>query len=150
MGRERTIHAVKLRTTVVLVIGILLGGICLEAVHIVRDKHRNDVFEKRLRCKSLADAYINTNTNDDYVTQLRRVDFSPSHNSCIAMTRRLALKGSDDERFEVVDVISGDVLVRGECSYEDETSKSFCGNGGVDKMWHAFDKLFEKEVASSW
>jgi hypothetical protein len=141
--------SLNLKTTVVLVIGILLGSITIEAIHIIRDKHRHQVFEERLRCKELADAYLKAETEEDSYTTLDRVDFSPSRNSCIVATRQLTYRHWS-ERFDVVDVISGEALFHGRCNGDDPASKSYCGNGGNVSLRNQRDKSFEKAVGSFW
>jgi hypothetical protein len=137
------------KTTIVLVIGILLGSIAVEAIHIIRDKHRHEVFEERLRCKGLADAYLKAETEEDSYTTLDRVDFSPSRNTCIVATRQLIYRHWS-ERFAVVDVISGESLFHGWCTGDDATSKSYCGNGGNVRLKSERDKVFDKAIGSFW
>jgi hypothetical protein len=129
-------------------VGILSGAFTSEALHMVRDKHRHEVFDERLRCKSLADAYIKANSDEHSYLMLERVDFSPSRNSCIATSRGTNLQDGD-ERYFVVDVISGERLFNRGCS-GDETSKSYCGNGRNGALKDERDKTFERAVGSFW
>ena len=138
----------KPRITVVFVIGILCGGLAVEAGHIFRDGHRHEVFEERLRCKALAEAYVKGQSEEPY-TMLERVDFSPSRNSCIAAIHKVTFPHSD-QTFNVVDVISGEVLSHSWCAGDDETSKSYCGNGKNISLRNEYKRGFEKTVGSFW
>ncbi len=132
-----------------LVIGVLLGGITIEAIHIFRDKHRHEVFEQRQRCKSLADAYVKANWSElESYTTLDRADFSQSRNSCIAAIHATILRNSNEE-FVIVDVLSGEKVYAGWCS-GNETSKSYCGNGRNFSLQNECDKSFEKSLGSFW
>jgi hypothetical protein len=138
---------------VVALLGALIGAGLVQAIHTVRDRQRasDRLFEQRLRCKDLAEAYVNKESNKSDVLEtavgLERVDFSSSRNSCIASTF-----GGEYSRsrtvldYQVVDVISQEILYSGSCNNTDQRASTFCGGGKNMKLMEERDKVFEETV----
>jgi hypothetical protein len=77
-------------TIMALIAGIVLGGAATEGFNVYRQSHDSRIFQERVHCKAVADAYVkeNTDLNDNSVTgtsvTLEKVDYSPARNSCVA------------------------------------------------------------------
>ena len=73
-------------TILVLIAGIVLGATGTEGFNIYHQFHNNRIFQERLHCKAVADAYIKENdTGQGGVFLLPgKVDYSPARNSCVA------------------------------------------------------------------
>lgn len=71
----------RVRLITVFMIGALVGGIAVELVHRSIDQHSRLVFARKLKCQSLAAAYVKRDDRADLVTA---VDFSPARDSCVA------------------------------------------------------------------
>jgi hypothetical protein len=94
-----------------------------------------ELFERRLACDKMADAYFSVKPNDGdakptAMTRIDRVDFSPARNSCIASVVGLSSSnGVTLLHYSVVDFITRETLFTGSCNVNDATDKTFCGNG---------------------
>jgi len=130
---------------VVFVVGILVGAGTLEVFQIIREHRRREFFEQRLRCKKLAEEYAKSHS-DNYNSVLPdRSDFSTSRNSCVASTDEY----SGNARFvsyQVVDVVTGELISTASCDNHDSQSPSFCGGGRNMKLMQERDAAFDKAV----
>lgn len=110
-------------TIMALIAGIVLGGAATEGFNVYRQSHDSQIFQERLRCKAVADAYVKENSTDfkeDPTAQsgvtvtLDKVDYSPARNSCVAeletayIPSPLAFKS-------VQDLLSGETLTSAQC-----------------------------------
>lgn len=108
----------------VFVIGAACGALGLETFHHSRDA--SILFERKLKCQSLARAFVKHRTSDFTHTSLQRVDYSPARASCIAEVNDTFTRPDSPNplwSFSVFDVVTGEVLfatpctdVAGECS----------------------------------
>lgn len=133
------------RSAVVFVVGIVVGAGSVEGFQLIREHHRQEFFEQRLRCKNLAEDYAKSHS-DDYISVLPdRSDFSTSRNSCVASTDEY----TGNARFvsyKVVDVVTGELISTGVCDNHDSQSPSFCGGGRNMKLRQERDAAFDKAV----
>jgi hypothetical protein len=71
-------------TTMAILSGIVLGAAATEGFNVYRQSHDSQIFQERLRCKAVADAYVKEETSTDpehvFLT-LDKVDYSPARNS---------------------------------------------------------------------
>jgi hypothetical protein len=133
----------KLKIATVFVVGILIGAGAVESFHIVRDRHRQQFFEQRIRCENLADTYAKSNTDAHTSMFVDRTDFSRARNSCVASISKAT---SGFWTYQVVDVITGDLLFTDFCSEKDSQSSSFCGGGKDINLLHKRDSEFDEVV----
>src|SRR5579859_5434236 len=131
----------KLKIAVSLTIGILAGAALVQIFHATHDLHRQELFAQKLKCKNLADNYVKTNTSSFEIIFLDRNDFSASRNSCIASA---SVRSGGHTSFDVVDVITGEILFTGSCNEKDANSPSFCGNGKDIALMEQRDREFDK------
>src|ERR1035441_2561498 len=74
-------------TIMALIAGIVLGAAATEGFNVYRQSHDSQIFQERLRCKAVADAYVKeeNSTDPEHVSWiLDKVDYSPARNSCVA------------------------------------------------------------------
>jgi hypothetical protein len=114
-------------TIMALVAGIVLGGAATEGFNVYRQSHESRIFQERVHCKAVADAYVkeNTDLNDNSATgwsvTLDKVDYSPARNSCVAELET-TLWGTRNAltNTSVRDLLSGETLFSagdtGDCS----------------------------------
>jgi hypothetical protein len=124
-----------------LIAGLAIGGGSVELNHRRVESKSKDLFQQRIRCKSLADKYARENTNDSQTAILEMVDFSPSLNSCIAEFRTWE---KDYRDWELVDVLSGKQTSMGGC-FEGRN----CGNGKDMKLDADLEAAFRLAVDGS-
>jgi len=134
-----------LKMAIVFVVGILVGAATIERFHAVRDHHRQQFFEQRLRCKSLAEVYAKTNSDDHTSVFVDRTDFSRARNSCVASIS-ISKATSRFWTYQVVDVITGELLFTDSCDEKDSQSPSFCGGGRDINLMHKRDSEFDEIV----
>ena len=121
MTRKITIMAV--------IAGIVLGVTATEGFNVYRQSHNNRIFQERLRCKAVADAYVKENSTDSkedpfaksWVTvTLDKVDYSPARNSCVAeLDTTYWYAPTLLERLSVQDLLSGESLFFANSTDED-------------------------------
>lgn len=133
------------RITVVFVLGLLVGAVFVEGIQIIRDHNRREIFEQRLKCKNLAEDYVKANSDNYTSVFLDRADFSTSRNSCIASTNEYS-GSAQFTTYQVVDVVTGELLSTDFCDNHDSQSTSFCGNGRNMKLRRERDEAFDKVV----
>ena len=116
--------------TIALIAGIILGAAATEGFNIYRQSqdssrqsHESRVFQERLHCKAVADAYVkeNTDLNDNGAmgssVTLEKVDYSPARNSCVAELEETTYYRGGALVFESVrDVLSGETLFSTRCA----------------------------------
>jgi len=110
-------------TIIALISGIVLGAAATEGFNVYRQSHDSRIFQERVHCKAVADAYVkeNTDLNDDSVTgrsvTLEKVDYSPVRNSCVAELEETTYFRGGALAFESVrDLLSGENIVSNDCT----------------------------------
>jgi hypothetical protein len=122
---------VKILAKVLLLIaGIFLGAAATVGFNVYRqsqDNYRRSqnsrIFQERVHCKAVADAYVkeNTDLNDNRVmgksVTLDKVDYSPARNSCIAeLETTIYFRGGALVSESVEDLLSGEDIVSNNCT----------------------------------
>ena len=135
----------------ILLFGCLIGAGLAQLYHTVQSRRANALFERRLRCKGLAEQYEKDKSNEFSDVVVLRVDFSPVHNSCIASTEEINTAISRQNRiytFMVVDLLSGEFLFRQMCrsGRDAEGQSDYCGDSREASMAKARDHYFEHEL----
>jgi hypothetical protein len=113
-------------TTMALITGIVLGAAATEGFNVYRQSHDSQIFQERLRCKAVADAYVKENSSDtegitEWVSLIPgQVDYSPARNSCVAGVETThVVRGSRPMRpiseATVEDLLSGETLFSAKC-----------------------------------
>lgn len=123
-----------------LILGAIIGGGGVESFHRVRDRQRHEIFEQRLRCKQLADAYAKSNSDDSTTVFIERIDFSSRRNSCLAA---VSTAHRNLWNYDVVDVITGETVHSGMCFEDQKYGLQWCGNGRDMKLTDERDKAFD-------
>jgi hypothetical protein len=110
-------------TIMALIAGIVLGAAATEGFNVYRRSHDSRIFQERVHCKAVADAYVkeNTDLNNDSVTgrsvTLEKVDYSPARNSCVAELEETTYFRGGALVFESVrDLLSGENIVSNNCT----------------------------------
>ena len=124
-----------------LIAGLAIGGGSVELNHRRVESKSKELFQQRIRCKSLADRYARENTSGNQAAILEMVDFSPSLNSCIAKFHTLE---NDYRDWELVDLLSGKETSMGGC-FESRN----CGNGKDMKLDADLEAAFRMAVDGS-
>src|SRR5437868_15496676 len=134
----------------VALLGLCAGVALDEAWHAFRDRADAEVFQHRLRCRTLADAYTKNNSDEYTTLDLERIDFSPNRHSCVAAISR----AMSDRRgnvwsygYETVDIITGETLFSGSCIENNAQASTFCGNGRNMKLREKRDKELETALS---
>ena len=121
------------------------------------DRDSGQLFQHRLRCKTVADDYIRANSDDSGTLFLERVDFSPNRHSCIATFIRLGTGKRKVQScncfveihgYETVYLLSGETLYSDECFENDPESTLFCGNGRDMRLNEERGKALDSALAS--
>jgi len=107
-------------TTMAILSGIVLGAAATEGFNVYRQSHDSQIFQERLRCKAVADAYVKEETSTDpehvFLT-LDKVDYSPARNSCVAELESISFfKGGALIFQSVQDLLSGETLFSLQCN----------------------------------
>ncbi len=125
-------------------IGIAVGAGSTEVTHVIRERHQGAPFERRLRCRNLAEAYAKKKSNELTTIFLHRSDFSRSRNSCVAA---ISSASGSLWNYEVVDILTGETLFSDQCFEKGtESDPAWCGNGRDIKLQRETDRAFEKIV----
>jgi hypothetical protein len=135
----------------VALLSLCVGAALDEALHVIRnrksearDRDSNELFQRRLRCKSEADVYARKSSEDNSTLMLEKVEFSPARRSCIgAFTRAISGKTGTLYSYEAIDILTGETLYSGDCAENDATSRIFCGNGRNMELIEKRDKTLE-------
>jgi hypothetical protein len=140
----------------ILLLGCLLGAGLVQMAHVIQARKGAMLFERRLRCKGLAQSYEKDNSNEYNSVYVSRVDFSMAHNSCVASMEEINTAVSRQNRyynFEVVDLLSGQMLFRQTCrsGSDAEGQSDFCALNGKDSsLVKARDAFLERELKRFW
>jgi len=118
-------------------IGICVGAALDETLHTVRNRNSqarerdgNELFQRRLRCKSEADDYARKSSESNSALVVERVEYSPIRRSCIAsFTRITSGKRAELWSYETIDILTSETLYSEDCVENDPNDKRFCGNG---------------------
>ena len=104
-------------TIMALIAGIVLGVEATEGFNIYRQSHDSQIFQERLRCNAVADAYVKEkSTNpESFLLILDKVDYSPARNSCVAELERVYIS-APLETENVQDLLSGETLFSANCT----------------------------------
>jgi hypothetical protein len=133
----------------VALVGLCLGVALDEARHMALNRNNVEVFQQRLRCKSVADDYVKKNSDDNSTLFLERVGFSPSRRSCVAaFTRWTTAKRGEIHDYETIDILSGETLFSDGCIENDPESTTFCGNGRDMQLWKERENVLETALSS--
>ena len=141
-------------TITAIIAGIVLGAAVTEGFNIYRQSHDSQIFQERLRCKAVADAYVKENSTDENRTGrfviLHRVDYSPVRNSCVA-----DLEHSFGPLIteNVVDLLSGETLFSVNCPKGCKTQVFFVEPAFDYVMKNAtkpYDKYLLELEKSAW
>jgi hypothetical protein len=140
----------------VALISLCLGAALDEAMRTVRnrqsrarDRDGDEVFQQRVRCKSLADDFVKKSSDDSTTLFLERVEFSSARHSCIgAFMRVLAGKRGTVYSYEAIDILTGEALYSGTCVGNDANSRIFCGNGRDMELTGERNKTFADALSS--
>ena len=123
----------------------------------VKDRDTHELFQHRLRCKSVADDYIKADSDDSSTLFPDRVDYSSSRHSCIATFIRYTTGKRkvqhcncfiETHDYETVDLLSGETLFSDFCEENDSESRWFCGNGRDMKLNEERGKALESALTS--
>jgi hypothetical protein len=133
---------------------IALAGLCIgaaldEGLHAIRNRSGDEVFQQRLHCRTFADAYVKKNSDANTSLILERVDFSPGRRSCVATISKAANwgRGTTWWSYETVDIVTGEMLFKGDCNGNDAKATSFCGNGQDMELMQKRDKALETALS---
>jgi hypothetical protein len=141
-----------------LVAAIALGaGAALdEGLHAVRNRKTpsadlgsNELFQRRLRCKTEADEYARKASEDNSSLMLEKVEFSPARRSCVAeFTRIISGKRGDIWSYETIDILTGETLFSDDCMENDTRSTIFCGNGRNMQLRKSRDRALNEALSN--
>jgi len=136
-------------------VGICVGAALDEAVHVVRnrqsqaiDRDSNELFQRRVRCKSLADDFVKKSSDESTNLLLERVEYSPARHSCIGAFTRVHGRRGTLYSFEAIDILTGETLYSGECTRENDANSRFsCGNGRDVQLIEKRDETLESALS---
>ncbi|MGO9274049.1 MAG: hypothetical protein ACLQOO_28065 [Terriglobia bacterium] len=111
-------------TTMAVIAGIVLGAAATEGFNVYRQSRDSQIFQERLRCKAVADAYVKENITDKNSTEpikiyweLDKVDYGPGRNSCVAELESNYYSPGEVSHVEnVKDLLSGETLFSVSCT----------------------------------
>jgi hypothetical protein len=110
--------------------------------------NRDELFQQRLRCKSVADAYAKESSQGNVSLVAEKIEFSPSRRSCIVeFTRITAGKRAEIWSYETIDVLTGESLYSEDCIENDPKASRFCGNGRDMNLKDGRDKALADAVS---
>lgn len=111
-------------TIMALIAGIVLGAAATEGFNFYRQSHDSQIFQERLRCKAVADAYVKeeNSTDPEHVfVDLEKVDYSHARNTCVAEVEKTLYASSGYVITETVqDLLSGETLFSTACTKDCE------------------------------
>ena len=124
--------------------GSILGYGSSELVHYSNDKHSKQTFDRKLRCKILADEYTSDGSKGNTgVMTLDNVGYSAADNTCLASVVVYDFIGSiSQKRYEVVDLVSGKETYVGSCG-----TGADCSSGKDIKLENQLDLEFHRAIA---
>lgn len=129
---------------VALLVGIVIGAGSTELANIIRDRRLATLFEARLRCRSLAEAYKKSKSNEFTTSFVHLSGFSRSRDSCVAT---MSSASGSLWTYKVVDTLTGQTLFSDQCSEKGtESDPTWCGNGRDVKLRQEMDRAFENIV----
>jgi hypothetical protein len=101
---------------VTLLAGMALGAAATGGFSAYRHSHDSHIFEERLRCKAVADAFVKENNTESVSLTLDKVDYSPGRNSCVAELGSVYARAPLMTE-KVQDLLSGETLFSAKCNY---------------------------------
>ena len=113
------------KITIMALAGFVLGGAATEGFNVYRQSHDSRIFQERLRCKAVAEAYVKENSTDlkedplsGFTLTVIKADYSPARNSCVAEldTAFWGPRGVALDIFNVQDLISRETLFQARCT----------------------------------
>jgi len=130
MGHQVTRQAKTMMTRkitiIALIAGIVLGAAATEGFNVYRRSQDSQIFQQRVHCKAVADAYVKENSTDfkkdpnpsvGVTVTLDKADYSPARNSCVAEFERIDDFGrTGRESISVQDLLSGESLFSENCT----------------------------------
>ena len=110
-----------------------------------KDRLDKEIFERKLRCKTLADAYLKERAIQPGVFAMN-IDFSPFRRSCIVAVRDVS--NPRVEQYEVVDLLSRERIWSETCVVEYSEYVNWCGKGKNIVLGRQMAKEFETALIS--
>jgi hypothetical protein len=138
-------------TTMAFIAGIVLGAAATEGFNVYRQSHDSQIFQERLRCKAVADAYVKENSTDKNSTEPRgvfltldKVDYSPARDSCVADLESVHYNPYGVLRTEMVeDLLSGETLFSLNCTEDCEMLQPLCVEPAFDYVMKNASKPYD-------
>jgi hypothetical protein len=139
-------------TTMAFIAGIVIGAAATEGFNVYRQSHDSQIFQERLRCKAVADAYVKENSTDKNSTEPRgvfltldNVDYSPARNSCVAELETVSYyRGGVLTIENVEDLLSGEILFAINCTEECEMLRAMFLDRAFDYVMKNASKPHDK------
>jgi hypothetical protein len=108
-------------------------------------------FDQLQECRQIAETYEKKGSVDrrplTVAVAVDRVEFSPARNSCLAaLTRGIRGPRSAVLWYEVVNLLSGEVLFSSSCVQTDPESSNFCGNSQDMAIIEKRDKALQQAL----
>jgi hypothetical protein len=130
----------SLQFAVVFLLGAACGGIGVEMFN--HSHNAQILFERKLRCQTLARTFVRKRSSNLSSASLQRVDYSPARTSCIAEETD-STPGPDFTlwSFNVVDVVTGEVIFATPC----KEMAGDCSRTADESQ----DKAFQKALRSA-
>lgn len=135
--------------------GIVLGAVAAEGFNVYRQSHDSRIFQERVHCKAVADAYVKANSTDVKASPtdttfvsvtLDKADYSPARNSCVAELEAAYVAPPASTVFESVqDLLSGETLFSVRCTGDCEVEKSTFVNRAFDYVMNNTSEPIELE-----
>lgn len=128
----------------VALLGLFTGAAFNEASHRFRQHKSAESFEKRLRCRALADAYAKTQSGDNVSVFVKQVDFSKKRSSCVvAIDRGKSANGHTSWDYYTIDLITGEELFHGACGDLVADQNYSCRDGRDIKLMQSRDEVLQ-------
>lgn len=94
--------------------GIIVGAGSVEIAHRSLDTKSKVSFARKLKCRSLANAYLQENSELSPI--IASVDYSQARNSCVAALNEIMRGQEPTQIYTVRDVISQEILFTSGCT----------------------------------
>jgi hypothetical protein len=130
----------------VFVAGLLLGGGTVEVNHRLHLAQSQEALRQELRCRAMADKYVNAYSPALGMASLDQVGFSESKNTCFGAFRSLGqIQILTMEKYVLVDLVSGKETQIGTCYFDADPQVS-CTEGFGDKLGDRLDLVFKDAI----
>lgn len=122
-------------------LGLLVGGTSVECAHRYHDRSSKEAFAQRMRCRTLADKYVRSNSNEDVSVTLQKVDYSPASNTCFAgFETWISSSLGNEVSWDLVNLLTGEETPIGICNL------SQCGEGPNIHYEDRLDVAFKNAI----